>query len=290
VKLPPFTYHRPETLDEALALLTEHGDEAKILAGGQSLLPIMALRLGRPDHVIDIGHVAGLDSIAVAADGSVSVGAMVRHATALRSDDIRRHAPLILKALPHVGHAAIRTRGTVCGSIAHADPAAEMPAVALAAGAVMVARSATGTREIPATEFFDGYLQTSLQPEEILMEVRFPAWPGHTGAAVSEVSRRHGDFALIGVACSISIEDEITSAVLSFFGADSVPIRATDAEQSLIGKPPGEDAFDSAAEIVMSTLRPGADLHGSAAYRRHLAGVVTRRALADASARIGAMA
>jgi len=290
VKLPPFAYHRPETLDEALALLAEHGDEAKVLAGGQSLLPIMALRLGRPEHVIDIGRVAGLDSIVITDDGSVTVGALVRHAEALGSDRIRNHAPLIHAALPHVGHAAIRTRGTVCGSIAHADPAAEMPAVALAAGAVMVARSSVGAREIPADEFFDGYLQTSLQPEELLTEVRFPTWPDHTGAAVSEVSRRHGDFALIGVACSISIEDEITSAVLSFFGADSVPVRATEAEQSLVGKPPGSAAFDAAADIVMSTLEPGADLHGSAAYRRHLAGVVTRRALTDASARIGAMA
>lgn len=290
MKIPPFTYHRPESVDEALALLAEHGDEAKVLAGGQSLLPIMALRLGRPEHVIDIGRIAGLDSIVVGADGGVSVGALVRHATALRSDDIRNHAPLIHEALPHVGHAAIRTRGTLCGSIAHADPAAEMPAVALAAGAVMVARSAGATREIPADDFFDGYLQTSLRPDEILAEVRFPAWPKNTGAAVSEVSRRHGDFALIGVACSITVEEKITSAVLSFFGADSVPIRAVEAEQSLVGKPPDEAAFEEAATAVMSTLRPSADLHGSAAYRRHLAGVVTRRALADASNRIGAMA
>jgi len=290
LKIPAFSYHRPENLDEALGLLRDHGEDAKVLAGGQSLLPIMALRLGRPQHLIDIGRLPGLASITVDGRGEVVIGALVRHAAAESSTDIACHAPLVSEALPHVGHTAIRTRGTVCGSIAHADPAAELPAVALATDAIMVAESSDGVRHIRASDFFEGYLQTALRPDELLTEVRFPRWPDNTGAAVSEVSRRHGDFAMMGVACMISVADGITAAALSFFGADSVPIRATEAEQSLVARPPDRAAFNDAAEIVMSTLQPGADLHASAAHRRHLAGVVTRRALAEASSRIGAMA
>jgi len=289
VKIPAFSYHRPESLDDALGLLRDHGEDAKVLAGGQSLLPIMALRLGRPEHLIDISRLPGLDTITVDGRGEVVIGALVRHAAAESSIDVARHAPLVSEALPHVGHTAIRTRGTVCGSIAHADPAAELPAVALATNAVMVTRSSDGVREIAASDFFEGYLQTALRPDELLTEVRFPQWPDNTGAAVSEVSRRHGDFAMMGLACMISVADGITAAALSFFGADSVPIRATEAEQSLVGRPPDRAAFNDAAEIVMSTLQTGADLHASAAHRRHLAGVVTRRALAEASSRIGAM-
>ena len=290
MKAAPFTYHRPDSLDDALALLAEHGDEAKVLAGGQSLLPIMALRLGRPDHLVDIGRVPGLDEISVGPDGGVGIGALVRHATAERSEDIARHAPLVHEAMPHVGHRAIRTRGTVCGSIAHADPAAEMPAVVLATGASMEVASAGGRREIAADDFFEGYLQTAIRPDELLTEVRFPTWPATAGGAVVEVSRRHGDYALVGLVCRIDVDDgTITAAALSFFGAAATPVRVPEAEASLVGQSPTHDSFAVAADVVAATINPGADLHSSANHRRHLAGVLTRRGLDAAAARIGAL-
>jgi carbon-monoxide dehydrogenase medium subunit len=288
VKNPPFVYHRPETLDEALVLLAENGDDAKVLAGGQSLLPTMALRLGPPEQLIDIGRVPGLDAIDVGDDGSVTIGALVRHAAAERSDDIERHAPLIHDAMPHVGHRAIRSRGTVVGSIAHADPAAEMPAVALATGATILAASAGASREIPAHQFFEGYLTTSLRADELVTGVRFPAWGDASGGAVVEVSRRHGDYAMAGVTCHLQISGStIDHAALAFFGVDSRPVRVPEAEAGLIGKAPGTEAFEAAAEAVRSALSPTADLHGSTNYRRHLAGVLTHRGLSTAAERIG---
>jgi aerobic carbon-monoxide dehydrogenase medium subunit len=287
VKNPPFEYHCPGSLNEAVTLLAELGDDAKILAGGQSLLPVMALRLGTPPHIIDIGGLTELADITVGSDG-VTIGATVRHRAAETSDDIARHAPLVAAALPHVGHRAIRTRGTILGSIAHADPAAEMPAVCLATGATMVARSVDGEREIAAADFFEGYLTTVLHDNEILTHVRFPAWPATAGAAVVEISRRHGDYALVGLACKVDVtEGEITSAALSFLGVSGTPVRVTKAEQSLVGKPPGDTVFATAADIVTATLKPGDDIHATANYRRHIAGVLTRRGLAEAAARIG---
>ena len=287
VKNPPFTYHRPESLDEALALLAEYGDDAKILAGGQSLLPVMALRLGHPEHLIDINRIPGLDSITVS-DG-VTIGALVRHVQAERSPELITAAPLIHTAMPHIGHRAIRSQGTVCGSIAHADPAAEMPAVCLAVDAVMVATSATGVREIPAANFGDGYLTTALEANEILTEVRFPAWSPTAGGTVVEVARRHGDYALVGLACMVDAPDgTISAASLSFFGVDNMAIRIADAEASLIGKAvDDETAYAAAAEIVRNTIEPAADVHATSNYRRHLAGVLTRKGLAEAAARIG---
>lgn len=287
MKNPPFEYHCPGSLNEAVTLLAELGDDAKILAGGQSLLPVMALRLGTPPHIIDIGGLTELADITVGSDG-VTIGATVRHRAAETSDNIARHAPLVAAALPHVGHRAIRTRGTVLGSIAHADPAAEMPAVCLATGATMVARSVDGEREIAAADFFEGYLTTVLHDNEILTHVRFPAWPATAGAAVVEISRRHGDYALVGLACKVDVtEGEITSAALSFLGVSGTPVRVTRAEQSLVGKTPGDTVFATAADIVTATLEPGGDIHATANYRRHIAGVLTRRGLAEATARIG---
>ena len=287
VKNPPFTYHRPESLDEALALLAEYGDDAKILAGGQSLLPVMALRLGHPEHLIDINRIPGLDSITVS-DG-VTIGALVRHVQAERSPELITAAPLIHAAMPYIGHRAIRSQGTVCGSIAHADPAAEMPAVCLAVDAVMVATSATGVREIPAANFGDGYLTTALEPNEILTEARFPAWSPTAAGTVVEVARRHGDYALVGLACMVDAPDgTISAASLSFFGVDNMAIRIADAEASLIGKAvDDETAYAAAAEIVRNTIEPAADVHATSNYRRHLAGVLTRKGLAEAAARIG---
>ena len=291
MKNPPFTYHRPESLDEALALLAEYGDEAKILAGGQSLLPVMALRLGRPEHLVDINRLPGLDTIAVS-DAGVAIGALVRHVAAERSVELQTGAPLIHAAMPHVGHRAIRSQGTVCGSIAHADPAAEMPAVCLAAGATMVATSAEGTREIAAADFGEGYLTTALRPTEILTEVRFPAWSPTASGTVVEVGRRHGDYALVGLACMVDAPGgTIQSAALSFFGVDNTPVRIAEAEDFLVGKSIDDaDAFAAAGDRVTATIEPAADVHATTNYRKHLAGVLTRRGLAEAASKIGAAA
>jgi carbon-monoxide dehydrogenase medium subunit len=272
VKAPPFRYHRPDTLAEALALLAEHGDDAKVLAGGQSLVPLMAMRMGRPAVVVDIGRVPGLGDIEVGVDRTCSIGALVRHAAAERSADVATHAPLVHRAMPLIAHRAIRTRGTVVGSIAHADPAAEMPAVAVAVGATMTAVSASGERTIPASDFFEGYLQTALRADEILTRVSFPAWPSGAVGSVVEVARRHGDYALVGLVTKIELDgDTISSAALTFFGAASTPIRVAEA-----------------AALVAEALDPPADLHGTTAYRKHLAAILTRRGLAEAASTIGA--
>jgi len=286
MKNPPFNYHRPATLDEALHLLAEHGDDAKILAGGQSLLPVMALRLGRPDHVIDIGAIEELKMI-TGGDG-VTIGAMVRHSEAETSPEVALNAPLVAAALPHVGHRAIRTRGTVAGSIAHADAAAELPAVCTAVGATMHVASTTGTREVPASDFFEGHFTTALQDHELLTAVHFPAWSPTAGGTVVEISRRHGDYAMCGLACVVDAPSgTIASAALSFFGVASTPVRVGEAEASLIGKAPGSQAFAEAAEIVSANLSPDGDIHATAAYRRHIAAVLTQRGLAEALGRIG---
>ncbi|MGI9596316.1 MAG: FAD binding domain-containing protein [Acidimicrobiales bacterium] len=291
MKNPPFSYHRPELLDDALDLLAEHEDSIKVLAGGQSLLPILALRLGSPEHILDVGRLPDLDRIDVSADGVVTVGALVRHASAERSAELAAAAPLVHAAMPYVGHRAIRTRGTVVGSIAHADPAAEMPAVALATGATLIARSAGGTREIPAGEFFLGYLETALRPDELLEAVRFPAWPAGATGTVVEVARRHGDYAMVGLACAVGLRDgRIADAALSFLGVGPTPVRASGAEDLLVGQAPSPELFDRAAEAVAAELSPTADGHASANYRRHVAGILTRRALNETTSPAGAAA
>jgi len=291
VKIPRFTYHRPATEEEALAMLTEFGEDAKVLAGGQSLIPLMALRLSRPAHLIDIGGLRELAAIRERS-GTVSVGAAVRHVEVERSALVARAAPLAAAAMPHIGHGAIRNRGTACGSLAHADPAAELPAVALAAGASFVVRRASGERTVPASEFFLGYLTCDMGPDELLVEWRLPTWPVTAGWSVQEVSRRHGDFALLGMAAMIDTDPvgRISAAALSLFGAASTPIRMSAAEKLLTGEPPGAALFDEAAEVVKAQLDPPGDLHGTVAYRKHLGAILTKRCLSEAAGRLGAMA
>src|SRR6476660_6031946 len=198
--MSPFYYHRPDTVDGAVALLETYGGDGKVLAGGQSLLPVLALRLTHLGHLIDIGRVQGLQSIEVDGDGTVSVGATVTHARVERSDVMAAAAPAVAGAMPHVGHRAIRSRGTVCGSLAHADPAAELPAVAAVLDAQLRLAGPGGTRTVAAADFFEGYLSTTIADDEILVEVSFPIAPPGQGAAVVEASRRSGDFALVGAA------------------------------------------------------------------------------------------
>ncbi len=290
MKNPPFEYHRPADLDEALELLARQ-EGAKVIAGGQSLLPLMALRLATPPVLVDIGGVPGLDAITVGDDGGVRIGALVRHATAERSEVLAEAAPVVHEAMPYIGHRAIRNRGTVCGSVAHGDPAAEMPAVLLALGGQVVARSAGGERTIPAADFFSGYLDTALADDEIATALQFPAWgPASTGAVV-EVARRHGDYALVGLVVALTVEDgTIGEAALAFFGVAGTPLRVARAEEALRGQPPSDELFERVADLVRDELDPPGDLHASANHRRHLAGVLTCRGLRTATDRIGAPA
>ncbi|MGH7856247.1 MAG: FAD binding domain-containing protein, partial [Candidatus Binatia bacterium] len=236
MKPAPFEYHSASSLDEAVALLARLGDEAKIIAGGQSLVPLLALRLARPAHLVDLNRIDALSKID-AADGGLVIGAMVRQRAAERSGLVRERCPLLAAALPRIGHPAIRNRGTVGGSLAHADPAAELPAVALALEAKLVARSARGERILPASEFFVGHFTTALEPDECLVEIRFPAWPDGAGCAFEEASRRDGDFAMVGVAALLRVASggDVADARIALIGVGGTAVRAVDAEALLRG-------------------------------------------------------
>lgn len=283
-----FRYHRPDTVDEAVDLLAEYGSDAKVLAGGQSLIPLMALRLSRPGHVVAIGRVGELHAVE-ARLGGLAVGAAVRQAEVELSPVAGRAAPLVAAAMPFIGHRAIRNSGTLCGSLAHADPAAELPAVALAVDAELVIRSSSGERSIAAADFYLGYLTSALGETELLTAVRFPAWPPRTGWSIQEVSRRHGDFALVGVAALLGLADDgrVERAALSYFGAGATPLRMPEAERVLVGESPDPALFAEAAGVVTKTLEPPGDNHATAPYRAHVAGVLTRRCLAEAAGRTG---
>lgn len=289
MKAAPFAYARPNTLDAALELLTQNED-AKVLAGGQSLLPVMALRLGAPTLIVDIGGLGaseGLDRIRIAADGSVTIGALVRHADVEDSSEVARRAPLLHEAASLIGHRAIRNRGTAVGSIAHGDPNAEFPAVCLATNATMVAASVRGRREIAASEFYLGFLQTALAPDEVLVEVRFPPQrPGTTGSVV-EVARRHGDYALVGVITRMVVTNGIVvEAALALLSVAPTPVRIPAAEDLLTGKSPTLHVFGEVASAVSAGIDPPADTHATSKYRKHLAAVLTRRGLAVAIERL----
>ena len=277
-----FDLHQPATVEAALALLADLGDEARVLAGGQSLVPMLNFRLARPDHVIDIGRVTGLDGLDETTDGLV-VGAMVRQARAERSAAVSARCPLLAAALPWIAHPPVRARGTVGGSLAHADPAAELPSVAAALDAVFVAASTRGRREIAAADFFLGHLSTALRPDELLEAVRFPAAAPRTGAAFCEVSRRRGDFAMAGVAAQVTLEDGvIADARICISGVAGVPLRCPDSEQALLGSAAGPDVLGGAADAARDIMNPADDLHATAGYRRHVAGILLRRAVTTA--------
>jgi carbon-monoxide dehydrogenase medium subunit len=292
VKPSAFAYHAPGTVEEALSLLAEHGSDARPLAGGQSLVPMMNFRLARPSVLVDLNGVSGLSDITT--DGStVTMGAMVRERAAERSDAVAAQVPLLARALPLVGHEAIRTRGTIGGSLAHSDPASELPAVALAVGCQMVARRAEREeRVIDSADFFLSYFTTALEADELLTGVRFPAARPGTGVAFEEMARRHGDFAIVGVGVTLhaggaAAIDEVR-VVLTGVGA--TPIRSRAAESFLVGHPPGAELFAEAASAAARDIDPPSDLHGSAAYRRHVAGTLVRRALARAAEEMGSAA
>jgi len=283
MKLPPFDYEAPQTVSEAVELLAEHGDEASVLAGGQSLIPLLALRLARPAMLIDINGVRDLSGVS-ATDGWLAIGAMTREYAAEESETVADAVPLLAAALPLIGHEAIRSRGMIGGSLAHADPAGELPAVARALDAQFVVRGPAGMRVIPAEEWFEGFLTTSRGPDELLVEVRFPtAGPG-TGVSFQEVARRHGDFAIVGLAASLTLSDGVISdARLAFAGLSDVPLRATAAEDLLTGQRPSAELFDEAARRATDEADPPADLQGSSEYRKTVAAALVRRGLRAAA-------
>ena len=283
MKLPDFEYQAPATVAEATVLLARHQDEATILAGGQSLIPLLALRLAHPAVLVDINGLDELSGMSVTGD-MVAIGALTREYAAEESQTVAEAIPLLAAALPLIGHAAIRSRGTLGGSLAHADPAAELPAVARALDAEFVVRSESGERVIPAEEWFEGYLTTSRRPDEILVEVRFPVAEPGTGVAFQEVARRHGDFAMVGLAASLTLSGgTITDARLAFSGVADVPVRATETERFLIGQRPSSELFAEAARRSAAALDPPADLHGSSVYRKKVAAALVRRGLQAAA-------
>lgn len=289
MKPPPFEYHAPRTVEEVLAILAEHGDDAKILAGGQSLVPAMNFRLARPAVLVDLNRVEGLDGLALDEDG-LRVGAMVRQARLERSARVAEHAPLVTGALPHVAHAQIRNRGTFGGSLAHADPAAELPAVLLALGGRLTIRGPRGERRVDATDFHVGLFETAVEKDELLVEISIPRAPSRSGWGFHEMSRRHGDYALVGVAVHVVLEESgrVRDARIALLSVGDGPVAATRAAGELVGETPSEEAIRAvAATCAQHDIEPGGDLHASAAYRRHLAEVLTRRALADAVRRAG---
>jgi CO/xanthine dehydrogenase FAD-binding subunit len=268
-------------------MLAEHGEEAKILAGGQSLVPLLNFRLVRPGYLIDLNEVRGLDGIR-AENGHVAIGAMTRQRTVETSALVRERCPLLSDAMPQIGHVQIRNRGTIGGSLAHADPAAELPAVIAALGGELIVRRAGGQRVLRPEQFFVSYLTSAVEPAELLVEVRLPVAPPRTGTAFLEVSRRHGDFALVGVAASLTLDDAgvCTRCALALTGVGPTPVVAHEAARALVGVKPTPEAFEEAGRRAAAGVHPDGDLHASSEYRTHVAGVLTRRALARAAERV----
>ena len=287
MKPAQFAYHRPETVDEGLALLAAHGAEAKPLAGGQSLIPAMNFRLARPAVLVDLNRIAALAYVREEADGT-RIGAMTRQRAAERDPLVRRRAPLLAEALPHVAHAQIRNRGTIGGSVAHADPAGEVPAVLLALGASFVLRGPDGSRTVPAERFFTGLFETALAPAELLIEVAIPAMSARTGWAFVEVARRHGDYALAGVAATVTLDEagRCRDARIALLGVGAGPVLARRAAKELAGGLPTDKLLrEAAGAAAAKDIDPPGDIHASSAYRRQLVAVLTRRALERALAR-----
>jgi carbon-monoxide dehydrogenase medium subunit len=266
VKPSPFEYSRPSSLDEALQLLAALGADGKVLAGGQSLVPLLSMRLAAPHHLVDINRLTSLSYVRTSADG-VRVGALARHADVERDDSAAQVQPLLRQALRLVAHPTIRNRGTVVGSLAHADPAAEMPAVLALLGGTVRLASVNGTRDVAAADFFAGPLESALQPGELAVEAFFPALPPGARTSIVEVARRHGDYAL----CGVGAVRTGNTARLAFLSVAPTPLVVEVADVA------------DAGELARSVVDPEPDIHASAEYRRHLAGVLAERALRDAA-------
>jgi len=291
MKPAPFNLLRPKSIDEALALLHSLGDEAKALAGGQSLVPLMNFRLAQPKNLIDLNRVEGLDEIKFG-DGTLSLGAMVRQREIERSAAIAERLPILREAIERVGHPAIRNRGTVGGSLVHADPSAELPLLAVALDATFHLRSAQASRSVAAKDFYQGYLLTDITPDELLVTADFYLPPAHCGWCCTEVARRQGDFAIVAVAVLLGCgrDRTIDFARVAIGGAGPAPLRVTAAEDTLVGERPDAQLFHRVGDVSAQAVEPPNDIHASSNYRRHLAGVLVRRALTTAESRISGRA
>lgn len=286
MKPAPFEYFAPQEVQEAIELLHRYGEDAKILAGGQSLMPLMNLRLARPSVIIDINRLSSLSSISPRSNGGVTIGALTRQRALERSSLVKVKNPLLAATMPLIGHFQIRNRGTIGGSLVHADPAAELPAVSVVLGAEFVLKSAASERIIRADDFFLGYMTTAVEPSELLTEIRISGWKPGVGWAIEEISRRKGDFAIVGVAVLIEADGSNTclDARMAFFGVGGKPVRVQRAEGMLKGSKLSRRVLEDVAGIVSEELDPDSDVHASAEYRKEVAGVLARRALEKALA------
>ena len=283
MKPAPFAYHVPNSIDEAIQILGNDPDGSRLLAGGQSLVPMLNLRLASFDHLVDINRIPGLDHVRVESE-SVVIGALARQYDVEHADEIRNALPVLSTALSHVAHPPISNRGTVVGSLCHADPAAELPAVWLASGGELTVQSPAGTRTITPEHFFESSFTTTLKPDEVATEVSFDLSTGATGWSFDEVARRHGDFALVGVVTQVTLDGgSVSDARVVVFGVGSTPVRIPAAEKRLIGASAVDDAtLDQAVAEAAAALNPAGDIHATADYRRHVAGVLIRRGLLHA--------
>jgi aerobic carbon-monoxide dehydrogenase medium subunit len=281
VKPAPFDYHCPAELAEAIAILQRYGDEAKVLAGGQSLIPLLSLRLSRFDHLVDLRAIEELRGV-TAVDGSVRVGAMTTQAGVARSQDAAA-VPLLAKATSHIGHYQIRNRGTLGGSLAHADPAAEYPAVAVAVDASLEIAGPNGSRRIPAAGFFMSTWVTVLEPDEVLVAAHFPVWSGSCGWAVDEVARRAGDFAMCGAVCGVQLDGQrVSRTALALFGVGNAPVRARATESALAGAAVDDLDLPGIGAEAAAALHPPDDVHASGEQRRKMVKALVPRVLATA--------
>ncbi len=286
MKPSPFTYHRPEGLDEALAVLADVGADGKVLAGGQSLLPVLSMRLAAPAHLVDVNRLGELAYVHADADG-VRVGALARHAAVERDEAAARVQPLLRQGLRLVAHPTIRNRGTTVGSLAHADPSGEMTAVLAVTGGTVTLASHRGRREVAAAEFFLGPLESAVGPGELAVEAFFPAAPPGSGSAFVEVARRHGDYAMCGVAAVVTPAGERVQARLAYISMGPTP-PLSEIDMPVPAGPELPRSWDEAAAGAVEGLEPEGDIHATADYRLHLARVLTARALAQAWSASGA--
>jgi len=292
MKPPPFEYHRPGTLDEGLSLLAQHGSDAKVLAGGQSLVPAMNFRLARPAVLVDLSQIAELRGVGTNDKGSLRIGAMTTQRAVELSHDVAQQCPLLHETMPWIAHPQIRNRGTIGGSLAHADPAAELPAVMTALDATMLVSNVNGSRRVPASDFFTGLFSTALEPGDVLTAVLLEGDHGGNdtryGTAFTEIARRHGDFALVGVAARVGVNSagSCSVAAIVLFSVGDGPVRAATAAQALVGGRADPARLAEVANIAAEQdIDPPSDIHASAAYRRQLTRVLVRRALTTAFTR-----
>jgi len=292
MKPAKFEYFGPTSLAEALELLHEHGDDAKVLAGGQSLMPMINMRLARPKVVADVNRIPGLDYISPTPDGGLAIGALTRQRSVEKSSLVKERIPVLTAAMPSIGHFQIRNRGTVGGSISHADPAAELPALCLALGGEFVLSSASSQRVLKPENFFISHLTTAIEPGELLTEIRLPAWsPAGSQEwrwGFQEVCRRQGDFAMVGAVSLLRLDGGgvCQSACITMFGVGGTPIRIRRAEEALLGSRVEGSVLQDVSKIVSEELDPHSDIHASAAYRKEVGGVIARRTLEAAMNRV----